>query len=128
MEQIRVMGRVTVVEDVGRGVPFQQSDHRVGISYPSSLQAVVITVLLSCKPRMRGVYFCVTINREKQQCPECGVTRYFWLFGYFQGASSGLKSQINRRSFPLLFLHRHYFGRRCITRAGERGDRLFSVL
>lgn len=40
---------------------------------------------------------------ERRNSPlECGVTLYFWLFGYFQGSSSGLKNQINSRSFPLI--------------------------
>jgi hypothetical protein len=43
------------------------------------------------------------LSRERRNSTlECGATQYFWLFGSFQGSSSGLKNQVNRRSFPLV--------------------------
>ena len=48
-----------------------------------------------------SIFESLYIERRNSH-PECGVARYFWLFVYFHGSSSGPKSQVNRRPFALI--------------------------
>lgn len=94
-----------------------------------SLQSMGIIILQSYVSLESEISIFEVLYIERRNSPsECGVTQYFWLIGYFQGSSSGLKNRINRGSFPLIFCTDTILGGDTSPKPRQRTGRLFSCL
>lgn len=83
-----------LLRNLAEMMPSQQTVSGVGIYSASSLQAMVITILQSCEPRIRDVYFWVSIYREETVTQNVELLSIFGSLAIFMDLHLDLKAKL----------------------------------